>query len=124
MVRVVDPVGGCEAGDVVFRVEGGKDGFRDWVEPVVTAGSRSHQEYQDVGAVVVGFVVEVGLGFSCSFVFDFRNLCGFHALLLVVLRASRSEVDRVRMSVAPKLGGGSPRAAGVTRSKGVGGQGT
>ena len=123
MARVVDLGGGCEAGDVVFRVEGGKHGFRDLVEPEVTAGSRSHQEYQDVGAVVVGFVVVVGFGFSCSLVFGFRNLSGFHEVLLV-LRASRSGVDRVWISVAPKLARGSPRAAGVTRSKEVGGQGT
>ena len=64
VVMVVVLVRVCEVGDVVFRVGGGKDRVEDGVETVVMAGSRAHQSYQVVGAVVVGFDLEVGLSFT------------------------------------------------------------
>ena len=72
--------------------------------------------------VVTWLVVVIGFGFSFSLAFDFWKLSGFLRMLLV-LRASRSRVDRVQISTNPKVARGCPRAAGVTRSRIVDGGG-
>ena len=119
MVVMVDVVGVlvgvCGVGDVVVEVGGDEDRVEDVVEIVVTAGSCAHKSYQVEGVVVVGLDLEVGLSFAWLSALDLRKRCGFHVLLLGFLRASLSAVDKVLMSVAPKFGGGSPRASGVIR---------
>ena len=115
MVVTVDVVkvlvGICRVGDVVVRVGGDGDGAEDGVTDVVTEVSCEHKSsYQVEVVVVAGLDLELGFGFAWLSSLDLRNLCGFHLLLL---RAALSAGDRVLMSVAPKFGGGSPRASGV-----------
>ena len=110
VVRVL--VGICGVGDVVDRVGGDGDRAEDGVEEVVTEVSCAHSSYQDEVVVVAGLDLELGFSFAWLSAFDLRKRCGFH---LLPLRTALSAVDRVLMSVAPKFGGGSPRASGVIR---------
>ena len=111
-------VGICRGEDVVVGVE---DGATD----VVTEVSCEHKSsYQVEVVVVAGLDLELGLSFDWLSLLDLSNLCGFQVLLL---RASLSAGHRVLMSMAPKFGGGSPRASGVIRHGGeedVGGRGS
>ena len=111
VVRVL--VGICRVEDVVVGVGGDGDGAEDGATDVVTEVSCEHRSsYQVEVVVVAGLELELGFGFAWLSSLDLRNLCGFH---LLFLRAALSAVDRVLMSVAPKFGGGSPRASGVIR---------
>ena len=78
--------------------------------------------YQQEEVVEVSDVVGIGFVFSLSLALHFWGTLGFFKMLLV-LRASRSSAERVRMSTDEKEARGCPREAGVTRSKIVGGGG-